>query len=322
MLRLKRSKSNQSNSSSSSSKKKTKKIRENHNVTFKLAGVDVGSNIPTIRRQSLRATRKQRTGPSVTVTALELHKENDIIKVLRTMDQFKIMDDTLIKQFANSNHSSGPHLRSINNDFISLLREDEPDIGGSISVDCNKNAEKFGSICYCCGEPVDRTSSNKQCDHLIPIITMLLFISPSKIRQSDMIKNLLSYNLHYIHPGCNSKKRARSINRLWRECGTNVYSNVNGLTKDSKHDKIKICREKLITILNHLPIHSTFDIKQKLDALSRLNILVNNVKEYTKIYFSDITAAEHLLAIKEKKISDKSIKAAIELVSLRQVKSK
>lgn len=293
MLRLKRSRPKQSNSSSSSSKKKTKKKQKTQNVTLKLAG-------------------------------LELHEENDIIKVLRTMDQFIIMNDKLIKQFANSNHSSGPHLRSINNDFISLLREDEPDIGSSISVDCNKNAKKFGSICYCCGEPVDITSSNKQCDHLIPIITMLLFISPSKIRQSDMIKNLLSYNLHYIHQGCNSKKRARSLQELWDKCGTNEYTKVNGLTKGLTKDskqleelKIKICREKLITILKHLPIHSNFDIEQKFNALSRLNILVDNVKEYTKIYFSNITAAEHLLAlelenIKEKKSSDKSREAARE----------
>lgn len=145
-------------------------------------------------------------------------------------------------------------LRSITYDFVSILRSDEINIGSKISHDCVKNYDNFGSVCYCCGKKVNIKTANKQCDHLVPIINMMLYIKPSETTSSGKLKNLLSNNLHYIHVSCNNKKGNCSLQELWRNCGTDFYRNkalsIGGTSSntsysDVDHVPLSIYRETL-----------------------------------------------------------------------------
>ena len=112
-----------------------------------------------------------------------------------------------------------PHARNMMTDFITLLRNEgidntdgQPNTYNSLSTkidaDCKKNFSntKLGDrICFCCGEEIitnnEGDATDVACDHVVPIITMLMTIKP------DSIKN----NLHYIHKTCNLRKSNKDI---------------------------------------------------------------------------------------------------------------
>lgn len=237
------------------------------------------------------------------------------------------IDDDIFNGFSKTKYDA-TQLRSITYDFVSILRSDEIIIGSKIYHYCVKNYDNFGSVCYCCGKKVNIKKANKQCDHLVPIINMMLYIKLSETTSSGKLKNLLSNNLHYIHVSCNNKKGNCSLQELWRNCGTDFYGNkalsiggtsINTSYSDVDHVPLSIyretlglnfnkqqylkllCREKIARILRNISIHRSVDINQRMNALTNLNKKIVGIKEDAKLYFSNTNAANLLINVSKMK---------------------
>ena len=84
-------------------------------------------------------------------------------------------------------------IRKMTGDFMSLYRTDSEDVDSTIKLACEKNFNEptITKICYCCGKAVSPTE--RECDHLVSILTMLATVDITSIRD----------NLFYIHKRCN-----------------------------------------------------------------------------------------------------------------------
>tara|TARA_Y100000389_G_scaffold165769_1_gene170067 strand:- start:1252 stop:2157 length:906 start_codon:yes stop_codon:yes gene_type:complete len=284
------------------------------------------SKIKTIKKRNISLPNKIKLNLKTDFTVEQLLSD-DILPILQSI--YPGVSDDILINFSKIKYDA-PNLRSITQDFVSIIRSDETNIGSKISYDCNKNYKNFGSICYCCGKRVNIKTSDKQCDHLIPIINMMLYIKPSETTSSGKLKNLLSNNLHYIHSRCNSKKSNCSLQELWDKCGTPFYTNnkilggissVNSTSEDYERIPLSIykqtlnpgfnkqyyhkllCREKIARILRNIAIHKDIDIEQRINALAILNNKIKDLKENAKLYLSNTNAAQLLIDIHNMEIN-------------------
>ena len=200
-------------------------------------------------------------------------------------------------------------------DFTNLLKTEsiksgnkkeinERGIYSSINTNCAKNLQKDikanKNICFCCGEPVELKSKDKACDHVIPIITMLVTVAP------DTVPN----NLHYIHKNCNSKKSNHDIWTVYKNIGRldgifkepieqkieEKNKNNQALTYQNPNDRIEKCKEIFMTILKSIKIRPVYDIKSRKDTVEHLNENVfGQLQDYVNHFLNPTIAAEILL---------------------------
>jgi len=204
--------------------------------------------------------------------------------------------------------------RGIMQDFTNLLKTEsiksgnkkeiaERGIYSSINTNCTKNLRedinKNNNICFCCGEPID-LGPDKACDHVIPIITMLVTVAPHTVPN----------NLHYIHKSCNSKKSNHDIWTVYKNIGRldgifkesieqkieEKNKNNQALTYQNPNDRIEKCKEIFMTILKSIEIRPVYDIKSRKDTVEHLNENVfGQLQEYVNHYLNPTSPAEILL---------------------------
>jgi len=204
--------------------------------------------------------------------------------------------------------------RGIMQDFTNLLKTEsirsgntkeiaERGIYSSINTNCTKNLKKDinanKNICFCCGEPIN-LKSEKACDHVIPIITMLVTVAPHTVAN----------NLHYIHKSCNSKKSNHNIWTVYKNIGRldgifkepieqiieQKNKNNQALTYQNPNDRIEKCKEIFMTILKSIKIRPEYDMKIRKDTVEHLNENVfGQLQEYVNHYLNPTSPAEILL---------------------------
>lgn len=197
------------------------------------------------------------------------------------------------------------YARGIMQDFTEILKKEslksddktgikERGIYADIKTNCRKNLQK-NNICFCCGEPITATSLDKACDHVIPIITMLITVDP------DTVIN----NLHFIHKKCNTIKSNLDI---WT-----IYNNIGRLdgifgehikklpVLEDRNKRINNCKERFMGILKSIKIRPKWDIINREDIVKNLNEnCFRNLKDYVNHYLNPSSAAEILLQMKER----------------------
>ena len=117
-------------------------------------------------------------------TGIDDNKKNAFIQELRAIG---IIDDKLkldiIKKFLLNESYLMQHSRSLTNDFMKIISKEndgENKIYSKIRPHCEKNFNAIGNICFCCGETITQ-QHEKACDHVIPIITMLMTVTADSV---------------------------------------------------------------------------------------------------------------------------------------------
>jgi len=238
-----------------------------------------------------------------------------------------------IKEYLINNDYTLSKARGIMQDFTNLLKTEsirsgntqqvaERGIYSNINTNCTRNLIKDindnKNICFCCGEPIDIKSTDKACDHVIPIITMLVTVEP------DTVPN----NLHYIHKSCNNKKSNFDIWTVYKNIGRldgifkkpieqkieEKNKNNQALTYQNPNDRIEKCKEIFMTILKSIKIRTVSDMKFRKDTVDHLNKNVfGHLQDYVNHFLNPAIPAEILLKMgndkKEIKINLKAHKA-------------
>ena len=214
-------------------------------------------------------------------------KKKFISKLLSLSNEYKKLTYQNIDNFLLKTYVS-PHSRDLTGDFITILRSEGKqnkevnDISTKITTDCLNNFnETFlndDPKCFCCGEPISvnfsngkKISTNVSCDHVIPIITMLVCVD----------KNSVSKNLHFIHSSCNQKKGNKDIFTIYKNIGK-----TDGIFK-CKNDNVEYCREKFLNILKKIKFREFSDINYRASLLPDFQEKVREIKEYYERYLND-----------------------------------
>jgi DNA-binding ferritin-like protein (Dps family) len=214
-------------------------------------------------------------------------KKQFIVKLLSLSDEYKKLTYQNIDNFLLKTYVS-PHSRDLTGDFITILRsegkqnQEVNDISTKITTDCLNNFnETFlndDPKCFCCGEPISvnisngkKIPTNVSCDHVIPIITMLVCVD----------KNSVSKNLHFIHSSCNQKKGNKDIFNIYKNIGK-----TDGIFK-CKNDNVEYCREKFLNILKQIKFRDFSDMNYRASLLPDFQEKVREIKEYYERYLND-----------------------------------
>lgn len=246
------------------------------------------------------------------------------------IDGFGKLNLVNFQNYFTNNIFSMPHARNMMTDFITLLRNEGINntdgkkkkynsLATNINADCkiNFSKTKLGDrICFCCGEEI--ITNNKgdatdvACDHVVPIITMLMTIKP------DSIKN----NLHYIHKTCNLRKSNKDIFKIYNEIGRE-----DGIFECKKDNTTK-CKAKFISILKNLNLRETSDIVHRIELMRQYEHKINTIKTEISYFLDDAKPAQDLMLLANPKhmasvkhVTQKRnlpVKSAIQKVDLKQ----
>lgn len=253
----------------------------------------------------------------------DLNKNSDKKNFVTTLAMhWKITPLEILKYMVNPSYDF-PYARSIMNDFVTLLRNEGKDpstknviddrgIDTTIISNCKKNFEKkSNNICFCCGEPIF-ASSKKACDHVIPIITMLVTIEP------ESIKN----NLHFIHDKCNLQKKNIDIWTTYNEIG-NPEGRFKNFIPDKSNPELRIqhCREIFMSILTSMFIRPIRDIKQRSDSLIALKEKLYEFKDSINLYLDPSIPAKILQNIRNDVLEERIEKPCPNVILPKQIKS-
>lgn len=216
-------------------------------------------------------------------TGIDDNKKNAFIQELRAIG---IIDDKLkldiIKKFLLNESYLMQHSRSLTNDFMKIISKEndgENKIYSKIRPHCEKNFNAIGNICFCCGETITQ-QHEKACDHVIPIITMLMTVTADSV----------PHNLHYIHKRCNTIKSNKNILEVFNNIGK-----PDGLFNCSE-DKTEICKKMFVNILNSINFRAIPDITYRIGQIEPLNEAVDNLITKFELLFNDIKGAADILA--------------------------
>ncbi len=150
-------------------------------------------------------------------------------------------------------------LRSLTSDFMSNFRNDSPTlVTSTIHTSCLNNYKK-NSICYCCGKEI--LPSNAACDHLIPIMSMLLIVDNKSINN----------NLFYTHKKCNEKKSNMDIFTFYNLAGTNFFNSSSSSSTQKK------CRSIISSYLKNIHFRKYEDILERYDRINRIEKHLHNI---------------------------------------------
>lgn len=254
---------------------------------------------------------------------LNKNKKEFLDELFKKCPNFEALDTNVENFFINKKWEI-PHARNIMGDFITLLRNegvrpgttDLNIIGKKIKDDCFINFQNGDYKCFCCGEDITYNirddgklePKDVACDHVIPIITMLLTVKTDSI----------SKNLHYIHNKCNGAKTNKTIYETYINLGEK-----NGIFK-CKNDNTKYCRSKFLDILKNLNLRSEDDINYRIKSIDNFKNFINEFKEYIKFFLNDeVTAAQILtkMPLKSKYKSRSNSKSRSKSKSISKLRS-
>ena len=269
------------------------------------------------RLLGISKSRLPSLGVRISIMSEQNSKMNQFLDKLLELPNFRSLDRNSIKKYLIGNKQTMKHARAITGDFIQILQTEDlrPDeqytglIASKIASNCDNNFQfdiRTGgqSICFCCGEPIDVNERGKPigvaCDHVIPIVTMLMTITP------DSVPN----NLHYIHSTCNSNKLNRNIFEVYENIGL-----PGGIFIKCKNDKRDICREKFIKILSSLNFRDVDNIEYRLNCLQMFNQDIDELKEKYSFYFNDKRSAA--MALTELRTAQREVAPIEEARSIR-----
>ena len=287
---------------------------------------DLDTNSPvkkrtTRKRQKVSGDRYKEQSNSKLIA--DLNKSSDKKNFVTTLAMhWKITPLEILKYMVNPSYDF-PYARSIMNDFVTLLRNEGNDpsnknginnrgIDTTIISNCKKNFEKkTNNICFCCGEPIF-ASSKKACDHVIPIITMLVTIDPESVKD----------NLHFIHEKCNLQKKNIDIWTTFNEIG-NPKGRFKNLIPDKNNPEVRIqlCREIFMNILTSMSVRPIRDIKQRSDSLIALKEKLYDFKDTINLYLDPTVSAKILQNIRNNVLEERIEKPCPNNPSPKQIKS-
>tara|TARA_Y100000816_G_scaffold278909_1_gene250601 strand:- start:601 stop:1695 length:1095 start_codon:yes stop_codon:yes gene_type:complete len=150
-------------------------------------------------------------------------------------------------------------LRSLTSDFMSNFRNDTPSLVTSTIHNSCLNNYKQNSICYCCGKSM--FPGNMACDHLIPIMSMLLIVDNKSINN----------NLFYTHKKCNEKKSNMDIFTFYNLAGTNFFNSSSSSSTQNE------CKTIISSYLKNIHFRKYEDIIERYDRLNRIEKHLHNI---------------------------------------------
>lgn len=150
-------------------------------------------------------------------------------------------------------------LRSLTSDFMSNFRNDTPSLVTSTIHNSCLNNYKQNSICYCCGKSM--FPGDMACDHLIPIMSMLLIVDNKSINN----------NLFYTHKKCNEKKSNMDIFTFYNLAGTKFFNSSSSSLTQNK------CRSIINSYLKNIHFRNYEDILERYDRLNRIEKHLHNI---------------------------------------------
>ena len=218
--------------------------------------------------------KRQAVGPS----------ENDKILFIEELKANKIEDEKIqiIEKYLLNEPYLMQHSRSLTNDFMKIISKEndgENIIYSKIKQHCDENFTKMENpTCFCCGERIF-PQDEKACDHVIPIISMLMTVAANSVPN----------NLHYIHKSCNSAKSNKNILQVFNEIGK-----PGGIFRCSR-DNTTSCKEMFINILNSIEFRPKHDIEYRISQIKPLNKDVHDLIEKFELFFNDIKGAAGIL---------------------------
>lgn len=229
---------------------------------------------------------------------------------------------TLIKLFDYNKLQKGPpriyKLRSVLQDFNKILQQEQIGFkargtdfslkartGDNCRTDFPKRTalhDEYNNMCFYCGKEITRDDSI-QCDHIIPIIQMLISV------KSD--KNILM-NFERVHSDCNLKADNKSIQELWNLIGKSdkfpgpsgrKYAIPEVLTEKNKEkENQKWCRgylgKKILTQLELVPDKT--QQARLLNIENAIKTLDESIEDLSKLILypeTDVEAAELLMQL-------------------------
>ena len=204
-------------------------------------------------------------------------------------------------------------LRTIYGDFMALLRIDDATIDSAIKQSCDNNDINYTThnkkppICYCCGNPI-LPSDKKACDHLIPIMTMLIIVKPSSIKD----------NLFNIHYSCNGKKGKDNLMTLYKRAGTNYFPKTNLRNARS------ICREILKKNIKKIEFYPIEKIKENLERILKIKILYEKVQDEINMLTQagkDDAAVTTLLGVNDETLAVEGLQAIKRLRPINELRT-
>tara|TARA_Y100000389_G_scaffold202836_1_gene249398 strand:- start:1472 stop:2470 length:999 start_codon:yes stop_codon:yes gene_type:complete len=221
--------------------------------------------------------KRQVVGPS------EADKESFIQELrIKGINESKLK---IIKDFLLKTSYSIAHSRGLTNDFMKIIAKEAGDkakIFSNIGKHCRTNLG-MNPICFCCGEKlIINEPKTLACDHVIPIISMLMTVTPETVPN----------NLHYIHKSCNAKKSDKNILEVFNEIGK--PGSEGGIFKCSNDNTI-LCKKMFIDILESITFRPEVDIQHRLYQIEPFNREVRNLIDKFELYFNDIKAAANIL---------------------------
>ena len=236
-----------------------------------------------VRSNSIKKTRKK----SIAIESKDFFLED----LFNKCSNFKDLGKTNVNNFFINKKFKIPYARNIMGDFITLLRTEGIDpkknnfneIGKTIQEDCFNNFQNSDRKCFCCGEDIKFLTRDDgkiepidvACDHVIPIINMLLTVQT----------NSISKNLQFIHKNCNGKKLDKNIYETYVNVGKK-----NGIFK-CRTDNSKYCQSKFLDILKNLDLRSPPDIDYRISNIDNFRNFIDEFKEYINFFLNDKVSA-------------------------------
>lgn len=266
------------------SKRKTRKARKKTLDIEQLLD-KVSKNTRTLARRQATILSKRQNESQKTIKIL-LKARSPLLEFFKSNDNdYLIEDDTF--NGTTLNYITGNFgitipinfLRVIFSDFMALFRQDDHNIDPTIAETCNANYE-HNQICYCCGNVI-YPADLKSCDHLIPILTMVIIVNLQSIPN----------NLFFTHRDCNSDKGDINIIDLYNKVGKNRFFS----RADDNPAKIQKCQDRIMEILQKIMFNDKHTIHFKLGRIERvaehykgikdnINLLSNTIQAHTVVH--------------------------------------
>ena len=197
---------------------------------------------------------------------------------------------TLMKDFNKIYQDEAPQPEQNNQKIIlastaSNSTKETPELMLKTRLKC-----KYNNMCFYCGR--NKNSGGLQCDHVVPVMSMLISLVPN---------NKIIYNFQLVHSTCNQLASNMSIQDLWHTIGDPSYfigpNNAEyAMFPDGSRTVFspvqimqnkEYCRGYLATLLGHLEIASS-DVQRH-----RITLVDNRIKDLKEYLDSSVFVLEH-----------------------------
>lgn len=237
-----------------------------------------------------------------------------------TLDKLELVERNLIDIFDYRNFHIPPKnfslLRSTLRDFNKIIQDEvqgETSDTKILTLTTSTNSdrdlpnkqykkhlsEKYNDMCFYCG--CKRENTKTECDHVVPIMNMLISLKKD---------NNIIYNFQKVHKECNCKASNKTLEQLWERVGDPQFfppppNTVKSINNISIEENKEYCRGNFASILTKLSIESS-DVQQH--RIRLVNHEITRLKSFVQESLfilskpdSDILAAKVLQVSKKRK---------------------